>query len=124
MKKDTNINKSDSVEKEAIIKAFADLINKEITGRHEVTCLLRSIQNCLNHLPDFRVKYDDSLPFDIRKMRDIIRKSGDRMYADCELFDQITDDIQGIIMLTGANAEGIDMVSCDLYDGIEDILNS
>jgi|ERR1035437_4411240 L-lactate utilization protein LutB len=102
------MEKTDKEQKAEIIKAFTEAIDKNTSSMRDVWCIIHALQDGLEFMEDKRYKYRTDLPYCIRGMRENLKSEehGIKM-----LFDDITDDLQELIMLAGENAEGLIVIN-------------
>ena len=99
----TEIVKSESEKKAEIIKVFGETLDKHCTNHQDVWSIIITLRELSKFADEKRFKYNEDLPVDIRYMRDDIVKNKPNQLGT---FDDITDDLQALIMLAGTNAEG------------------
>jgi L-lactate utilization protein LutB len=102
------MEKTDKEQKSIMIKAIAEVIDKNTRSTHDVWSVLHAIQDSCAFAEDKRYKYRNDLPYCIRSIREKLEEHGIKM-----LFDDISDDLQEVIMLAGENAEGLLLVNSE-----------
>jgi hypothetical protein len=102
------MEKTDKGQKAEIIKAFAEVLNKNTATARDVWCIIHALQDGLEFMEDKRYKYRSDLPSCIRSIRGRLETENHGLKM---LFDDITDDLQELIMLAGENAEGLIVIN-------------
>jgi hypothetical protein len=119
------MEKTDKEQKAEIIKLFTEALDRNTTSAHQVWNIIHAMQDACDFMDDKRYKYCTDLPHVIRFIRGKIENSPS---VDLALYDDLTDDIQEVIMLSGANAEGLIAINIkslrDELHEISDIYNS
>jgi len=119
-------------EKATIIKLFAEAIERNTTNAHQVWCIIHAMQDACDFMEDKRYKYRTELPSFIRDIRECLVKNLDhaenKENALVSYFDDISDELLEVILLAGANAEGLILINNkslrDELHGISDEYNS
>jgi hypothetical protein len=102
------MEKTDKEQKSEMIKAIADVIDKSTRTIHDVWSVLHSIQDACAFAEDKRYKYRTDLPYCIRSIREKLQNENHGIKM---IFDDISDDLQEVIMLAGENAEGLLLIN-------------
>jgi len=97
------MEKTDKEHKSTMISAIAEALDNNTNSLHDVWCFLHALQNGLDFMDDKRYKYRSDLSMSLRHLRESFNNND----SEQMLFDDLTDDIQEVIMLAGANAEGL-----------------